>query len=103
MDELKIIADLISQLGGEARFAFVAWLIAKYGLLFVWGVVAIICCSWVISVILKLNQRQTKAEIIATEALRASGINKSPYGSGTYGSYEIHFNELLRWIESLKK
>lgn len=41
MEELKIVADMIQGLGSEARYAFVAYLVVKYGAILIQS--AIIC------------------------------------------------------------
>lgn len=73
MDELKVIADMIGTLGSEARFAFVAWLIAKYGGAFILGMTALIGAAFAVVALIKALFAHSRAHTIARAVARKAG------------------------------
>lgn len=74
MDELKIIADMIGALGSEARFAFVAWLIAKYGGAFILGLAGITGATIGAVTVIRALVTHAAAYRVAKAVARKSGV-----------------------------
>lgn len=72
MEELQAIVGLIATLGADTKYAFIAWLIAKYGSVVLVAIVgfgcATFCIYWVVLTIGKHNKAYKMACLVAREA-----------------------------------
>ena len=91
MEELKVIVELISQLGEQGKEAFIWWVVMDKGS----GLVCLLVWIGFLTYIASLINRGFSALVKLTELRDLMGV-----GSGDWASYE--FVLMKRWVESRK-
>lgn len=93
MQELQTIVQLVSQLGGDAKEAFIWWLVIDKALWYALVPVVVAVIGWFVLKVTSANNGYA----MLRELRDAAGV-------GCCGSYtEYEHRQMLRWIETKRR